>query len=273
MPLSTDSFLFICNLARQEAALELGAGKEYLVTSRLEPFARELGLSGVDALVVQLQQKSNRKLRHQVVEMLTTHETLFFRDAHPFEALRTQMLPALIERRRPSRSLRILSAACSTGQEPHTLGMILLEHFPEIRDWRVRFIATDFSERVLERARQGRYRQVEITRGLPALYLAKYFQRAGADWQVIHELRSMIEFQQQNLTALWTGLGPFDLILLRNVLIYFSDTTKTFVLNQAASALDFEGYLLLGAAETMMGLTVPFKRTELGVSSFYQRTG
>jgi chemotaxis protein methyltransferase CheR len=270
MSLSTESFGVVCKLARQEAALELGPGKEYLVLSRLEPVAKDLGLASVDALVHRVQQTPSPQLKRQIVEALTTHETLFFRDNHPFEALRSKVLPAVLERRRPFRSLRILSAACSTGQEPHTLSMILWEHFPEVKNWQLRLLATDFSERVLERAREAKYRQLEISRGLPAVYLSKYFKRAGAEWQLCDELRRIVEFRQQNITAPWLGLGPFDLILVRNVLIYFSDATKTFVLSQAASSLDPQGFLLLGAAESMLGLEVPFRRVDLGSTTAYQ---
>jgi chemotaxis protein methyltransferase CheR len=266
-----ENYRAICELVRAEAHIQLDGSKEYLVTSRLGKLTPEFGFGTVDELVQSLTSGRQPTLKQRVVEALTTNETLFFRDGHPFEVLKSTILPEAIERRRSCRSLRILSAACSTGQEPYTLAMVLADHFPALESWSIQILATDYNEQVLARAREGKYRQLEVGRGLPAMYLANHFRRAGADWQISESLRRLVEFRRQDIVQPWTGLGSFDIILLRNVLIYFAEDDKATVLSHAEKALADGGALLLGAAENTLGLSVPLVRREVGKTSLYQR--
>jgi chemotaxis protein methyltransferase CheR len=267
---SEETFSYVCKLVRREAAIELSAGKEYLVASRLAPLAKKHGHASVDELVSSFGRGLSRDLRREVVEALTTNETYFFRDGHPFEGLRLDLLPSLFVANQATRSIDVWCAACSTGQEPYTLAMLLREHFPDTRTWRIRILATDINEAVLARARAGKYRQTEVSRGLPAIYLAKYFDRSGADWKLKPEIRNMVRFQQLNLIEPWPALGPFDLVLMRNVLIYFAEQTKQRVLSNAAKCLRSQGALLMGASESTIGLDVPLRRVSIGKSTAYQ---
>lgn len=270
MSVSAESFSVVADLVRKEAFIELPVGKEYLVASRLAPIARELEIGSVDLLVKELGGANGSQLKKRVVDALTTNETLFFRDAHPFESLRKEILPSIIQRRRPFKSLRILSAACSTGQEPYTVAMILAHYFKEVLSWDLTFIGTDYSERVLEKARAAKFSQLEVTRGLPAIYLAKYFRRQGSEWLLHDKIRDMVQFQQQNLVKPWRGIGTFDLILCRNVLIYFSQDNKCYALREAAGCLDPDGVLILGSTESILGLDLPLEQRVFGASKVYQ---
>lgn len=271
MQAKPETFDQIRQLVRAEASIVLDDTKEYLMTARLSKLLPEFDLGSLDELAQELKLGRDRTLKKRVVEAMTTNETLFFRDRHPFHALQHQILPEAIDRRRAFKSLRVLSAACSTGQEPYTLAMMIKEHFAQLEGWSLQITATDYNEQVLERAKAGRYKQLEVGRGLPAVYLAKHFRRSGADWQLSASIRGMVRFVQQNITVRWPAFGPFDVILLRNVLIYFPDEVKTRVLSYAASALDRDGSLLLGAAENTLGLNVPLERAELGATSVYRR--
>jgi chemotaxis protein methyltransferase CheR len=267
--LQTSDFDYICTLVRERSAIVLEPGKEYLVQARLLPVARQQGLDDISALVARLK-RGEAALTTQVVEAMTTNETSFFRDVHPFDALRTEVLPSLLGARRTQRTLRIWSAAASTGQEAYSIAMILREHFPELAGWNISILGTDLSNDVLEKAREGRYAQIEVNRGLPAPMLVKYFDRAGPAWKVKPELRAMCEFKTLNLVAPWSALPRLDIVFLRNVLIYFDVDTKRDVLTKIRSTLAPDGYLFLGAAETTLQFEGLFERAPHARANCYR---
>jgi chemotaxis protein methyltransferase CheR len=223
------------------------------------PVARKAGLSGLGDLVQALRLGHDDALMTAVVEAMMTNESFFFRDKVPFEHFRSIIMPALIASRRASRSIRIWCAAASTGQEPYSLAMCLKAMEREIAGWRIDILATDLSGEVLEKARLGIYSQFEVQRGLPIQLLIEHFAQVGELWQIAPELRAMVKYRQFNLLSDFTQLGLFDVIFCRNVLIYFDQQTKTDVLNRMARATSSDGYLVLGAAETVVGLVDSFK--------------
>ena len=244
---------------KERSGLVLSADKEYLVESRLLPVARKAGFSNLGELVRALMLGQSDGLMTAVVEAMTTNESFFFRDKIPFEHFRTRIMPSLLAARSASRSIRIWCAAASTGQEPYSLAMCLKEMERDIAGWRVEILATDLSNEVLQKARQGLYSQFEVQRGLPIQLLIKYFTQVGETWQVVPELRAKVKYQQFNLLSDFSHLGRFDLVFCRNVLIYFDQQTKVGVLNRLARATATDGYLVLGTAETVVGLTDSFK--------------
>lgn len=270
MTIATTEFQFVADLVRKHAGIVLEAGKEYLVESRLRPIVTAEGLSGFPELVSRVKAGTHALLQQKVISAMTTNETSFFRDLHPFEALRSVILPDLIAKRAATRTLNIWCAASSTGQEPYTIAMILAEHFPQLASWKIHFLATDLSDDVLTKAREGRFGQIEINRGLPAKLLVKYFIKEGADWQIKEPLRKMIEFKQMNLTATWPIMPSFDVIFIRNVLIYFDTPTKTTILAKARGTMKPDGYLFLGGAETTLGIDNHFERVPLDRSGAYR---
>lgn len=270
MTLTAADFDYIRDLVRREAAIVLEPGKEYLAVTRLDPIARSEGLGSVSDLVARLRAQGRSPLHEEVVDALTTNETSFFRDLHPFESLRTHVLPELMERNAWRRSLSIWCAACSTGQEPYSVAMLIREHFPELLRWDLRILATDISSSALAKADSGRYGQLEVNRGLPAQLLLKYFRRAGAHWELDAEVRRMVRFQRHNLVGIWSGFPPFDLVFLRNVLIYFDLETKRAVLARIRSVLRPGGYLLLGGSETTLNIDDGFERVPIGRTTWYR---
>jgi chemotaxis protein methyltransferase CheR len=250
-------FLRQCLKAR--SGLVLSADKQYLVESRLLPVARKAGLGGLGELVAALETGRDGTLMTDVVEAMTTNESYFFRDKTPFEHFRATIMPALIAARRASRSIRIWCAAASTGQEPYSLAMALKAIERDIAGWRIELLATDLSNEVLAKARAGLYSQFEVQRGLPIQLLVAHFTQIGEAWQIAPELRAMVKYRQLNLLDDFSQLGPFDLVFCRNVLIYFDQATKIDVLNRLARVTASDGYLVLGAAETVVGLTDRFK--------------
>jgi chemotaxis protein methyltransferase CheR len=251
---NADSFKYVCELVHRRAAILIEAGKEYLVDARLGPIAKAHGLPSVDALVDKLRRDERGPLAQEVIEALTTNETSFFRDIHPFEVLRTTVLPTLIRARAATRSLRIWCAAASTGQEPYSIAMTIRDHFPELATWNVQIIATDINATVLARARSGIFRQLEVNRGLPAAMLVKHFEKNGIDWQIKPSLRQMISFQELNLLERWPLFAQQDVVFIRNVLIYFDIPTKRELLRRVRENLRDDGYLFLGGAETTMNI-------------------
>ena len=263
-------FDYICRLVRDRSGIVLEAGKEYLVDARLTPVARQRQLGSLSELVGRLRAGPDDGLADRVVEAMATNETSFFRDLHPFESLRTAVLPDLIRRRRDERRLGVWCAACSTGQEPYSIAMLLREHFPELTGWRLDLLATDLSGEVLGRAREGRYSQLEVNRGLPAALMVKYFRQHGGTWELSEDVRRMVEFRELNLTRPWPVLPRMDLIFLRNVMIYFDVDTKKTILGRVARLLRPDGYLVLGGAETTLNLDDSFRRAEHLKGGFYQ---
>ena len=264
MTITAEEFDYVATLVRKRSAIHLTTGKEYLVESRLAPLARSAGLNDVTAYIRTLRADPSRHA--QVVEALTTNETSWFRDVSPFNALRTELLPQLSAAGRTH--LRMWSAACSTGQEPYSLAMSMAEDFPQLG---LHIIATDLSEQVLAQARSGQYSQLEVNRGLPAAMLVKYFQRNGAKFEISPELRRHVTFRAHNLLDAPPAGGPFDVIFLRNVLIYFDVPTKREVLNRVRSVLAPGGVLFLGAAETTLGIDAGWKRVAVAGGSVYRR--
>lgn len=280
MPFDRDtSFEFVRTLVRKRSGIVLGAEKDYLIQARLTTLSRKEGFDSItelldqtQSLLDQLDADSQNVLSEKVVEAMTTNETSFFRDQHPFECLRNHVLPDLLPRRAAERSLKIWSAACSTGQEPYSVAMVLREHFPELHDWPVQLIASDLSTKCLERGRQGRYSQMEVSRGLPAPRLAKHFSRRGLDWVVHDDLRRMIDFRQLNLLDpdLDHWLPQMDIVFLRNVLIYFDKETSQQILGRIRRVLRPDGYLFLGGAETTLFLDDAFERVPMNQAGCYR---
>jgi chemotaxis protein methyltransferase CheR len=271
--MTEQDFDFIRKLLRQRSAVAPEPDKQYLVESRLAPLVRRLELASITDLVGRLRAAPFNGLHTEVVEALVTTETSFFRDHHPFESLRKEVIPELLRRRAGERSLRIWCAACSTGQEPYSLALMFREHFPELRKWDVFLLATDLSREVLQRARAGRYNQIEVNRGLPAALLVKYFRQEGSDWQLQADVRELVRFQELNLAQPWPSLPRLDLVLLRNVMIYFDVETKRAVLGRLARLLRPDGYLVLGGAETTFNLDDSYRRLEHLRGGLYQLVG
>jgi chemotaxis protein methyltransferase CheR len=271
MTLSESDIEYVRLFVRQSAAILLD-DKEYLIEARLGTLARKEGLIDAEALMRRLTAGSQRdRLHRKVVDALTTNETLFFRDVHPFEALRKEVLPTLIERNTAARRLDIWSAACSAGQEPFSIAMLISEHFPQLEHWRLSIRATDLSDAMLERARAGLFSQLEVNRGLPARLLIRFFEQTGINWQLQAEIRRMVQFERFNLIEPWPPRSPFDLILLRNVMIYFDVEVKRTIFGKVADALKPRGYLFLGTAETPATLTDRFETVEIGRFVCYRR--
>jgi chemotaxis protein methyltransferase CheR len=260
MSITAKDFEFIRDLVRRRSAIVLDAGKEVLVDSRLSLLARREGIDSVEELMTRLYSDPNGPLPTLVVEAMTTNETLFFRDIFPFEMCRTSILPEIFKRRDVEKRLTIWSAGCSSGQEPYSLAIMLKEHFPQYQGWSIRLMACDLSTEMVHRAREGRFSQFEVNRGLPAKLLVKYFHQKGIDWQVREDIRRMVEFTELNLAETWPILPYMDIIFLRNVLIYFDVETKKNILTQARKILRSDGYLILGTAETTFNLDDSFDR-------------
>ena len=250
---------FLRQALKQHSGLALGADKHYFLESRLLPLARQAGLGGVSDLVLALKTGRDATLMTAVVEAMTTNESFFFRDKTPFEHFRRVIMPALLAARRQSRAMRIWCAAAASGQEPYSIAICLMEMASAIAGWRIEILATDLSDAVLDRARQGLYSQFEVQRGLPIRLLVKYFTQVGELWQIAPEVRAMVKYRRFNLLADFASLGTFDVILCRNVLIYFDQDTKSDMLRRLAETISGDGYLVLGAAETAIGLSDRFK--------------
>ncbi|MDN5000840.1 CheR family methyltransferase [Bradyrhizobium sp. GCM10027634] len=256
--MNAPDYEYLRKLLKERSGLDLSADKQYLIESRLLPLARKAGLSGIPELVQKLQGGSSALIT-SVVEAMTTNETFFFRDRVPFDHFRDTIMPEVLKARAAKRSVRIWCAAGSTGQEPYSLAMTLKEMSAALTGWRVEIIATDLSQEVLEKAKSGVYSQFEVQRGLPIQMLMKYFKQTGETWQVVPELRAMVQHRQLNLLQDFSHLGTFDVIFCRNVLIYFDQETKINIFNRLARQIEPDGFLVLGAAETVVGLTDTFR--------------
>lgn len=267
--MSPADFAFLCEFLLKHSGLALTESKRYLVESRLVPLAMSSNLKDVSELVRELRTGRNSVLTTAVIEEMTTNETSFFRDLNPFEELRLRLLTKLLDARRTRHTLRIWSAASSTGQEAYSIAMTLLEAIPDIRQWRIEIVATDIAEKILVRAREGVYSQLEVQRGLPASLLVKYFDNHPKGFQVKADLRRMVSFQKLNLLEPFARLGMFDIVFCRNVLIYFDVASKADLLNRIARQLTPDGYLFLGAAETVLGLNTPFERCQTSKGAVY----
>jgi chemotaxis protein methyltransferase CheR len=250
---------YLRKLLKERSGLVLSSDKQYLVESRLLPIVRKHGLASLGELAQRLKVPGVEPLIVEVVEAMTTNESFFFRDRIPFDHFREAILPTLLSARANQRRIRIWCSAASTGQEPYSLAMCIKEMAQQTAGWRIEIIATDLSTEVLEKAKAGVYSQFEVQRGLPIQLLVKYFAQNGETWQLAPEIRSMVQYRPFNLLADFGQLGAFDAVYCRNVLIYFDQPTKIDVLERIARVLEPDGYLVLGAAETVVGLTEAFK--------------
>lgn len=262
---------FIAEFVVQRSAIVLEPSKAYLIESRLNPVAREHGLSGIGELVEKIRVAPTGNLASDVIEAMTTNETSFFRDLHPFNLLKTTIIPEMMEKRKKECKLTIWSNACSSGQEPYTIAMLLLDSFPELRNWKVTIHATDLSNQILTKARSGIYNQTEVNRGLPMQLLMKYFVRDGMQWKIKDDIRDMIQFSELNLIERFPHqFQGLDIVFLRNVLIYFCPETKTDILNRVDSSLAADGCLFLGGSESMMNICDRFDRELINNAVFYR---
>jgi len=254
-------FEFVSQMLKRRSGLVLNSDKLYLLESRLGPVARKHSLAGLPAIAAKLK-AGDEALARDVTEAMTTNESFFFRDKTPFDHFEKLMLPAMLKARAGSKRLRIWCAAASTGQEPFSLAMLLKEKQALVKDWRIDILGTDLSSEVLTRAKSGLYSQFEVQRGLPVQLMVKYFAKERDQWRIKDDIRSMVEYRQMNLLDSFVGLGTFDIIYCRNVLIYFDEATKRGILERMAQLLPDDGYLLLGAAETVVGITNAFSPLE-----------
>ena len=257
--MTPSDYEFLRKLLKERSGLDLSADKQYLVESRLIPLARRVDLLGISELVQKMKAGSTEALVGEVVEAMTTNETFFFRDKIPFEHLRDTMVPELLQARAARRFLRIWCAASSTGQEPYSIAMCLKEFAAALAGWRIEILATDLSQGVLEKSKAGLFSQFEVQRGLPIQLLVKYFTQTGEMWQINADLRAMVTHRQFNLLQDFGQLGTFDVIFCRNVLIYFDQETKINIFERLARASEPDGFMVLGAAESAVGISDAFR--------------
>jgi chemotaxis protein methyltransferase CheR len=270
MSLNPAIFELVRTLLRERSAHALEDDKVYLVETRLLPVARRHGFKSIDDLVLHVSRTRQETLLAEIVESMTINETSFFRDENVFQALRRSVLPELVRQRAHLRCLNIWSASCSSGQEPFSIALLLRQHFPMIAGWNIRLLASDLSNEMLKRARRGVYSDLEISRGLPAELRETYFHKREDGWHIRDDLRRMVEFRQINLSSPWPELPPLDLILLRNVLIYFDTPTRQQILNKVRQVIHPNGYLMLGGAETTHNLDDRFLPVAFENVSFFQ---
>ncbi len=267
----TDDFAFFADFLRGRSAISIGPGKEYLVESRLAPVARDGGYRDISSLIEELRRpRPDAGVCDRVVQAMTTNETSFYRDVHPFEALRESLVPAAMTSNAGLRRLSVWSAACSTGQELYTIAMTLEENFPALSGWDVRLVGTDLSSDVVSRARQGSFSPLEVNRGLPASLLLKYFERVGRNYVIDARLRERCQFQELNLAGTWPVLPMFDIVFCRNVLIYFDMPVKRRILAKIRQRLVPGGVLVLGAAESALGLVEGFTQARVNNTVVYR---
>ena len=269
MTLTATSFDWVRQVVHRESAIVLQPGKEYLVEARLLPIARQMGLTDVGQLVDNVRTRPSPENTRRIVEALTTNETSWFRDGDPFTALTTTVVPQLVTARNGTETMQIWSAACSSGQEAYTIAMLLRDALPGAAQ-RIRITATDLSREMVDRVRAGRFSQLEVNRGLPAPMLVRHFQRAGSEWEISAELRAMVTAFECNLAGPLPRMGPFDIVYLRNVLIYFDLPTKQAILQRVRQLMKPDGWLFLGAAETTLGIDNTWERVVVGRSSAYR---
>ncbi len=268
--LNKEDLDYVCELVRTRSAIVLEPEKAYLVHSRLEPLAKSEGLASLTKLVKKLRSAPYGVLHKKVVEAMTTNETSFFRDLNPFQALREHVLPEIIACKGVSKRLNMWCGASSSGQEPYSVMFTIYEHFPEIKDWMLQYIATDISEGMLAKCREGKYSQLEVNRGLPAPLLTKYFVKKGMGWQVNEDIRRRIDFKPMNLAGPWLPFPTMDIVFLRNVMIYFDTATKKQILANIRKILDPNGYLFLGGSESTMNLDDHYERVAISGTSCYR---
>lgn len=264
---STADFDFVRDLVYRESAIAIEPDMKYLVESRLSSLIRKTDYSAIGDLVSALRRKNDPELTSRVVDAMTTNETSFFRDSHPFETLCRDVLPGIA--RSHSDTIRIWCAACSTGQEPYTIAMAISEYCPELLP-RISILGTDISAQVVAKAQTGTYNRLEVNRGLPMQYLAKYFVQQGLSWSVNSVLKERVSFEKMNLIGDWSRLPQMDVIFLRNVLIYFDPEVKSRILSNTSKVLRSGGCLFLGLSETTLNLNTSYQRVTTDRSHYYK---
>lgn len=250
---------FLRSFLKERSGLVLSNDKQYLIESRLMPVARSEGLDTISALVAKLRTPTGHGAGELVVEAMTTNESFFFRDKTPFDHFSNTMLPDMMEARKTQRKIRIWCAAASTGQEPYSIAMILKDMGLKVSSTRFEILGTDISREVLERAKAGTYSQFEVQRGLPIQMLLNHFTQKGEIWEISPAIKQMVQYRFLNLFDSFAALGQFDIVFIRNVLIYFDQAAKVDILQRVSKQMSPDGYMVLGAAETVVGLTDAFK--------------
>lgn len=256
--MQADSFEFLQSVLKERSGLVVMPEKAYLLESRLMPVARKWNVKGLDDLVTLARSNDDMRLPRDIIESMTTNETSFFRDSQPFKQFKSAVLPALMARRAAEKSIRIWCAGCSTGQEPYSLAMVLQEERARLQGWQIEILGTDLSSDLLAKAKTGLYTQFEIQRGLPVVYLVKYFAQIGEKWELSDGIRQMVSYQQFNMLDDPSPLGSFDVVFCRNVLIYFDRSDRSAVLGKVAARMPADGVLSLGVAETVIGISDKF---------------
>ena len=272
MAISAQDFKYISDLVYKNAGIVLGSGKEYLVDLRLKHVVQKNSFEDIGSMVKKIRFQSFLNDIHQaIIDALTTNETSFFRDLHPFQTLQKSILPEIIKNNQNTRKLSIWCAACSSGQEPYTIAMILRDHFPSVvQNWDVKILATDLSDDVLSRARNGVYNKLEVNRGLPAVMLVKYFSKDCTSWTVKDDIKRLINFKKLNLIPPFAAMPQMDVIFMRNVLIYFDLKTKEQILSKVKRLMMPSSYFFLGSTESMLNVNNSFRRVEIDKTSCYQ---
>ena len=267
--ITQDNYSFLQQHVYRTSGIVLDDNKHYLIEARLIPIVRKENLRTINDLCALIRATSAGRVSQDVVEAMTTNETLFFRDIVPFKVLRSTILPPRIEERKATRRLSFWSAASSSGQEAYSIAMMLCEM--GLQDWNIEILGTDLNEKMVERARHGAFAQIEVNRGLPATHLVKYFERHDLEWRVKPILRKMCRFERFDLRHSMRMISNCDFVFCRNVLIYFDMDTKRQILAEIARIMAPGGYLLLGAAETTMNLSEAFERQAIDGASFYKK--
>ncbi|WP_261343494.1 CheR family methyltransferase [Gimesia fumaroli] len=271
--MSPEDYRYITDFLLETTGLSLGENKEYLLEARLIPLAQAHGMNGIQDLVLSLRSGIDPTLRQDVMEAMTTNESSFFRDRRPFDELKNSILPDIIAERSMTQKLRIWCSACSHGQEPYSIVMTLREHFPELADWNIQIVATDLCTKALNRAEEGVYSQFEVQRGLPVQLLMKYFEQCEQGWKIKSDSGVNIQWKRLNLLEDFKHLGMFDIVFCRNVLIYFKPEMKKDILNRVSEQMHSSGVLLLGAAETVLGISDNYSKLSGCQSAIYQLAG
>jgi chemotaxis protein methyltransferase CheR len=272
MALTEPDIDFLSGLVAKYSGNVIAQRQAYMLEKQLTPIAQSIGLENTVELVRELQRNENQLLSTKIAEAVTVNETSFFRDGHPFEALKNKVIPDLVAKNQSRKELKIWCAASSCGQEPYTIAMVIKESFPHLSSWNIKITGTDISEEMLAKCKSGEYSQLEVNRGLPVKKLVRFFERQGSTWRAKQELRDMIDFRRLNLTSPFPNLGQFDIVFIRNVLIYFDEKTKIDILNRVRRVLRPDGYLFIGSVETTIGLGVAYQREEIDASVCYRPT-
>tara|TARA_R110002111_G_scaffold262289_1_gene337812 strand:+ start:97536 stop:98405 length:870 start_codon:yes stop_codon:yes gene_type:complete len=270
---SPEDYKYITKFLLDTTGLSLGENKEYLLEARLIPVAQANGMNGMQDLVLSLRTHRDKSLEQEVMEAMTTNESSFFRDRRPFDELKSAILPDIIADRKMTQKLRIWCAACSNGQEPYSIVMALRENFPELANWNIQITATDLCTKALKRAEMGVYSQFEVQRGLPVQLLMKYFEQCEQGWKIKHDPGVSIQWKHLNLLEDFQHLGMFDIVFCRNVLIYFEPDMKRNILDRVRNQMNASGVLLLGAAETVLGISDSYSKLSGCQSAIYQIAG